>query len=594
MKVGESGMCSSDLFLRHLRTGSNILFPLIKSLLQYSSVCEKAFRHCVFFSTNQQSSLFNSKWLIKKIDNFIILRTIKRFLVCSSEWNYSLLRVYPKPVSLQSAVLCDGLKQLNFSQLHFALKNFEGKCDIYLLRSETFCPNLSVPIGELEITGHKIESTMNERENIDAFKDSQIFCGDPSGIVEPCLLVASISNKELEVEHEKADLQVGDGVETDYINVALGIAVCNISQDNETIKSNDACQMSVQEDCKDFTASDKVIDSSGSKEAKSIDGDSEVQRPCNEKLRQFKAKLAMNATVLPADLLEKTMNLVTRHPSCASSTAHESVPSEKESELIGEFSATLENEEDHKLKQNNEASKTISRKSKNCKEKTKETNDKDDVDRPKRNSPSHFVSIQVTNQEIHKKIGEIQEMAVKENSLLKNALVNLSKLHLTLMVMRLEDEEQMERAKVALDVSKERILALGFGDIWLSFSGVSDFGQKVVFAKVQEGRELDQLKEVVDIVRKSFVEQSLFSTDDREFAPHMTIMKLSRDPRLFSKIKRIDRNFYADMKDEVFGLQLIESLQLCAMKHAGTGYYPIEYEAVFIAGDKEAENGCTE
>lgn len=55
------------------------------------------------------------------------------------------------------------------------------------------------------------------------------------------------------------------------------------------------------------------------------------------------------------------------------------------------------------------------------------------------------------------------------------------------------------RAKVALDVSKERILELGFGDIRLSFSGISDFGQKVVFAKVQEGHELDQLKEVVGL-----------------------------------------------------------------------------------------------
>lgn len=339
-------MCSSDLFVRHLKTRLNVLFPLIESLLQNSSVCEKVFRHHVSFLTNQQSSLFNL-WLIKRIDNFKILQTIKGFLVCSSEWNYSLSRDYPKAVSSQSAVLCNGLKQLKFSQLHFALKNFEGKFDVYLITSETFCPNLSIPIDELEITEHKMESMMNERDNIDAFKQS-------SGIGKPCLPMASSSNKELGVEHEKAESQVGDGVETDFMNVAMGIAVCNISQDSEKIKSNDACQISVLEDCKRFTASDKVIEASGSKETKSIDGDSEVQRPCNEKLQQFKAKLAMNATVLPADLLEKTMNLVTKHPACASGASDESVPSEKEFEPLAEFATILEDEGDRKLKQNNE------------------------------------------------------------------------------------------------------------------------------------------------------------------------------------------------------------------------------------------------
>lgn len=51
----------------------------------------------------------------------------------------------------------------------------------------------------------------------------------------------------------------------------------------------------------------------------------------------------------------------------------------------------------------NVASKTIGKKSKNRKEKkTKKTNEKGDVEKLKRISPNHFVSIQVTNQEVKK------------------------------------------------------------------------------------------------------------------------------------------------------------------------------------------------
>ena len=59
--------------------------------------------------------------------------------------------------------------------------------------------------------------------------------------------------------------------------------------------------------------------------------------------------------------------------------------------------------------------------------------------------PNAFVSIRVPSQHIRDEIIACQEAMVEVEPALASTMVSLEKLHLTLMVMRLETEEQVER-----------------------------------------------------------------------------------------------------------------------------------------------------
>ena len=47
-----------------------------------------------------------------------------------------------------------------------------------------------------------------------------------------------------------------------------------------------------------------------------------------------------------------------------------------------------------------------------------------------------------------------------------------------------------------MEASKTRVLEHGKGLAALPFAGIGDFNGKIVFAKVQEGPELDRLKDI--------------------------------------------------------------------------------------------------
>lgn len=72
-------------------------------------------------------------------------------------------------------------------------------------------------------------------------------------------------------------------------------------------------------------------------------------------------------------------------------------------------------------------------------------------------------------------------------------------------------------------------------------------------------------------VRSTFVDSKVFSTDKRQFTPHMTIAKLSRQRRPI--IKKINEDLYSDWPHEI-GEENVKEIELLAMdKKDESGYY---------------------
>ena len=208
--------------------------------------------------------------------------------------------------------------------------------------------------------------------------------------------------------------------------------------------------------------------------------------------------------------------------------------------------------------------------------------------KPKKITPNYFLAIRVSNPQIHSAIKIVQDSITTNNEKLTPALIPLATLHLTLMVIHLENDEQIQKATEVLNQCKISLdPVLRNSSLTMTFSGLDHFNHQVLYAKALGGEEV--LKSVVNIVRETFTKEGIPSTDPREFSPHLTVMKLSRNPRLRRKgIKKIPEESYASWVDMSFGEESVNALHLCSMnkKKEKDGFYKCEATVTF----KDAAN----
>lgn len=215
---------------------------------------------------------------------------------------------------------------------------------------------------------------------------------------------------------------------------------------------------------------------------------------------------------------------------------------------------------------------------------------KDDKSSKKR--PNYFVAIQVCNSEIKRSLKHIQNKIIQKECKLKSALINLQTLHITLLVCHISNDEELERACSALsssfDALKEELFTK---PLEIGFEGIDNFNNKVIFVKIIKNT-IERLAFIAEEVMKSFESFNIEIIDKKKFNPHVTILKLSKDPKLWKKgIKHVDSSLYNEFKDEHFGTETVKSLQLLDMRRKdNNGYYYCCKEVLFDnSNDAEEE-----
>ncbi|XP_051908721.1 A-kinase anchor protein 7 isoform X2 [Hippocampus zosterae] len=194
--------------------------------------------------------------------------------------------------------------------------------------------------------------------------------------------------------------------------------------------------------------------------------------------------------------------------------------------------------------------------------------------------PNYFVSIPITNAQISSAVTEVQEAVLEREPRLAKAMIPVPTLHITLLVTHLADQEQVDLAAAALAQVESSLAELLDGaELVLPFTGVAHFRNDVVFVALGPGPHRRVLCNLAELLRGHFKERGLLEGDAHGFEPHLTIMKLSRAPKLRSQgIKRVDPSLYSNYNDRFFGDQTLERLDLCSMlkRKQQDGYYHTE------------------
>ncbi|XP_071964297.1 uncharacterized protein [Antedon mediterranea] len=229
-------------------------------------------------------------------------------------------------------------------------------------------------------------------------------------------------------------------------------------------------------------------------------------------------------------------------------------------------------------------------------EKGCEATENDDGNKNKKVAPNFFVAVQVSNPKIQRSLRQVQNHVLNFDEKLKDAMIPLPTMHLTIMVMHLGNEEEIEKAKKALEAShKELSVKFGEEKLLIHFQGLSHFNNQVMFARIlDDDSTIEVLYNIAETVERCFKEHGISSTGERGFKPHLTVMKLSRAPSLRKKgVRRIKSEVYKEHSNKYFGAQVMRGLQLCSITKpkTGDGYYAKLQEFYFgTYGELEEED----
>ncbi|XP_043448312.1 A-kinase anchoring protein 7 isoform X3 [Prionailurus bengalensis] len=202
--------------------------------------------------------------------------------------------------------------------------------------------------------------------------------------------------------------------------------------------------------------------------------------------------------------------------------------------------------------------------------------------------PNYFLSIPITNKEITRGIKILQNAIIQQDKQLAKAMISDGSFHITLLVMQLLNEEEVNIGIGALLELKPFIEEILQGkQLILPFQGIDTFGNQVGFVKLAEGDHINPLLEIAETAKRTFQEKGILAGENRGFKPHLTFMKLSKAPWLRKKgVKKIDPEFYEKFISHRFGEEMVHRIDLCSMlkKKQSNGYY--HCESSIVIGDK--------
>ncbi|XP_019614965.1 PREDICTED: uncharacterized protein LOC109462795 [Branchiostoma belcheri] len=197
------------------------------------------------------------------------------------------------------------------------------------------------------------------------------------------------------------------------------------------------------------------------------------------------------------------------------------------------------------------------------------------------NKPNYFVAVRITDPDILRVARDFQKCIFERSPVLDAALAPVEKLHVTLCVLRIDDQTQLDAARRVLRDLKRESARLLPPSLVLNFRGVETFHNRVVYAAPEDNANFRAL---AGRVTSLLGDAGLNMAGNRdEYIPHLTLLKLSKSmcKEMAScgalSAEGVDPTLYDRFVDRQFGAQAVDELHLCSMgstRH--DGFYQCE------------------
>ena len=194
------------------------------------------------------------------------------------------------------------------------------------------------------------------------------------------------------------------------------------------------------------------------------------------------------------------------------------------------------------------------------------------------NGPSLFTAVQVTNTDLIKNLRKVNFEAIKENYFAKNYIIPLEEAHVTITVFDTTDKQfAREEFKRVLEENRDELSQMKKE---IEFKGLDCFGDKVLFAKPDEGDGLEFLRKARKILEKDMIIRNLRKMTNycyNSYNPHLTLFHIKS-----ANTDDVDLiNLAKKFKGNNLGSNEVTSIQLCEMgRRQEDGYFNVIEEFI--------------
>ena len=190
------------------------------------------------------------------------------------------------------------------------------------------------------------------------------------------------------------------------------------------------------------------------------------------------------------------------------------------------------------------------------------------------NRPTHFICIPISNPLIQAEAESFQKHLCNLDSRLVDSCLPPTALHLTLAMLRINNDKEMEVVKRVMNDLQLQMISMLSRDKELKFEGVHHFRNRVLHTAPQQQRALCQFSSL--LVQKLGLASIATPGNYTPFSPHVTLVKLSRPMCRQYDMKSIERGVYQDLTEKTFGCQRAECMHLCPVTapKEDDGFYP--------------------
>ena len=148
------------------------------------------------------------------------------------------------------------------------------------------------------------------------------------------------------------------------------------------------------------------------------------------------------------------------------------------------------------------------------------------------------------------------------NEILKDGCLKEKELHVTLCMLRLNNDEEKARALAVLKSMQSILVCMLPRTRFLVLEKLGNFRGRVLHVEVLQDAVLSKF---VAILMLKLTDTGIVTCGNREpYAPHVTVLKLSRPMCRTMNSSQIDSAYYLPYANDHFGDQAVERIQLCS------------------------------
>ena len=179
----------------------------------------------------------------------------------------------------------------------------------------------------------------------------------------------------------------------------------------------------------------------------------------------------------------------------------------------------------------------------------------------------------------------MQKHVIETNPMLTKALIKQNSFHLTLKVLHLKNNTEIEHVKSAFVKTIEKYRQNFTNEkLYLDFQGIGDFFEQIIYAKLENEEVVKtRLNPIIEEISKEITKSGVQIVNQENWKPHLTLVDLRKVKKLRKEARKLHPSLTSNFKNMKFGRELVNGLQLLSIfgPKSQENYYEIIAEVAF-------------